>query len=682
MKRRLVDMQYYNPEEMDEDLLLIHEVLEDGTRHYSVINNLNLHFGVLKGEPEKKKYFVKKDELTWYKVPYADKGLEIAKILGYDIKELKKLSGKDFYDAIRNICSDYRLYFADNDITFQERINYYKKNSDQLDPTIKMNICSFDIEVHSDYTFTEYQFAKKIIASRSLDELRKSKKYKETILKLINNNPIMRQVCTLKDENFVNKMLTKESIETYLYNYPTLKYYLVLTANPAFAEDHFEFLKKVIDEYLIEVSYHEKMGFPDEEKAENRIDAISLFSTKHNTMYYYLLNTFIDYSEEFSYIFSNDSDEEEFKEDLRNYLILFNCRIYTINDKKLKEDNKELLDEVTDFLAEYPTKKTNINLIKEYIEKFKGIVPNELLEMKLVYKHFDNEIDLITDFFITLREEIKPNFLVAHNVKFDFLTLYNRIKKYGLDPQDYFNQYDISDGKLPIKYRIDYRAPSYKKDKSYFNVPGLVILDTQLLVAKLMQRERDFSLDALAKDFLNESKFEFDADSITVLYNSNLRHFSYYSCIDTLLVHWLVEKLLLIEQFDSVLTNSYSVWKDYSSKSVYLTNSIKQTLAEKFGLITRVNTRRIDPPIDRSFEGAFVTDPEVVETYGLHDHAYDIDAKAFYPNTIISMNAMTDKLILDMLGSDAYLDYLIMTRMNYGHKYFGLDSPAEIYEEL
>ena len=296
---------------------------------------------------------------------------------------------------------------------------------------------------------------------------------------------------------------------------------------------------------------------------------------------------------------------------------------------------------------------------------------------------------MIKAFFTDIRMKIKPNVLLAHNMFFDVITLYNRLYRYNENPDYWFAQIgyeDLNDDNeiLATDFRIDYKAKNKKQDKSYVKVPGLIILDSLLLVAKTSQRERDFSLNAIAMDFLKESKFEFDAKDITELYTSNIRQFCVYSCLDTFLVDNINEKMDYVGLFQTLLNECRSCWSEYAMKSIFLTNVIKYYLLSEFKLITRNNIADIlnDSDSDEKFEGAFVTSLEKVLTYGLHRYAFDVDATAMYPSCIINNGIMTDNLLLKFEDRDLYRTFLMISKISFAQKYMNGFTIEEIYSRL
>lgn len=696
MGRKLVDMQYH----YDTDSILVHEIV-DGERKYSFIDKPKLYFGVLDTSKEgakpfiekiNKAYFVPAELMKWYNVPYKTRHEKLLEMTGYEKQYIKSLSSEQLRELKKECMANPYLYYADNSIEFQEKINYSRTFKDEIDSSIKLHVCSFDIEVHDFFNTDIFVHVRDNIIEKNCDlSYYLSLNHQNIISNVFNkhrNKLLESSINTLDDiYNFIDSDFVKNTVYQDYYIMRIVPYGIskyVLNESPEnYNRERLQELLNLVYETFHRMDYTTNVGFPDEEVAPSAVDAISLYSDKESKMYMYLVHFPFDTSENCAEKF------EEYHDALKYYLNAMNMKIFINNDKSFRNDNKELVEKINESLTNKPyeridelVKEVELKIGKDKFETIFGFIDLEI-------KTFENEASLLGEFFRDLRFNIQPNVLLAHNVKFDFLTLYNRLYLYyRTNPNLYFSQVGpfFTDSPETItepftaEIRLSHNTTN-KRDNTYFDVPGLVVLDSQSLIAKTSFRERDFSLNAVCRDYLKETKFEYEG-TIQELYRTDTKDFIFYSAIDTLLVHKLNEYLDLVGQFDTIVSNTFSKWSEHPLKSAYITNTIKYEVFQEYNLVTQNNRRKVVNEESDGFEGAYVTDPVECQTYGIHEDVYDGDASSQYPYAIISANTMTDKLIGQFVDIDMYREYLQLDKLQFFSKHFNTDPVETLMEKL
>lgn len=703
MARRLVDCQYFSKE----NFVVIHEIV-DGERNYQIIKDPDFHYYI---EPELKKlkketkYYKLINELERVDCKYADRYNSIAnKIfnkrfddLSFTVdfglsKEKAAELEERYYSKERMLMANHNLYSADDSIEFRTIMEYYEKYKDEIDESIPLNYLFFDIETHSDFRIDYYQELEKLL----LDP----KNYKLTD-EDIDLSPYKDLMETDSEEDFkyiINFYKEKSRKENFL----DARVFLALAGSKMRTinkELVLEFFRAINFENYVNY-FKDNIGFPDETKGNNRIDAISFVDVTKRKLYMYLLNVPEDLvkKDEREYIIN----EKLVQSELFKFIELFSIISYLKNiDKNNEKACKELLDNL-DFLNHIYLKRDELNVnekdkLNELIELAKNVIPNYEKEVKIdvEYKIFDYEKDMILDFFHKLKFEIKPSIIAAHNARFDINTIRNRLEKFGVDFDYEVNQLtELGDEfkRLKTKIKIDYTTMERKKDKTKYEFPGIVMLDTLLLYAKLSSKEKDWSLDAIAKEELNDSKIKYDF-SIQDFYFKDVKLFIKYSAVDTLLLMRLEEKIQFISLFQLILSCSKTNWVNYVYRTSYLTNLIKYEMTRRKDghFILRNNLTFLNPKKEKqkgstkevSYKGAYNTTLDgICDTFGFHKNLFDLDFTAFYPSCAITTNIALDQLLFTTEQKELHNDYIFMSKIGFGCKYFNLPSSDEIYKEL
>lgn len=689
-KRRLVDCQYFP----FKDIVVINEVIEGIGRNYTIIKNPDFYYYV---EPELKtnkkftSYYKNVNELNKVECKYKNRHSSIAKSLGMQFVNDNTIDLN--YELKSKIMLNHNIYSGDDSIEFRVIMDYLNKYKDDIDNTIPIKYMFFDIEVHSD--FNKHVYSELVNIYKSIS---KNKEYEPNLenINLDKYDFIM---------NETDPKIISDHIKEYTHNKDKNAYidykFLVALMNSKFykeidKERVIKYIKTQVNKDVLKF-IHENIGFPDESKALNRVDAISFVDSVERKLYMYLLDTKTDLNEDLTTYINNTNLVTE---DLYNFVELFYLVSYLTNiDKSEKENCKELLDNL-DYLSNvYKGIEIN-NEDKEKISYFITLAKEKIndydkkIKIDIEYKCFKEEKTMILDFFNMIKNIIKPNIIAAHNAKFDILTLKNRLELLGENFNSLINQLDIVDNDLSnidSDIKIDLLTMERKKDKTRYTIPGLVCLDTLLLYAKLSSKEKNWSLDAIVKEELNDSKIPYQYE-IFEFYHKDIKRFIKYSSIDTLLLLRLEEKLKFLDLYQIILFNSRSPWSVYMHKSKTITNLIKYELTNrKDGVfVCRNNLTGLNPKKEKvvgtdtsvGYRGAYNTDTARVKTNGLYQNVFDLDFASFYPNCAITTNLCITNTKFTTPEEEKHNDYMFMSRIGFGNKYLNLPKVDDIIKDL
>lgn len=302
-------------------------------------------------------------------------------------------------------------------------------------------------------------------------------------------------------------------------------------------ENDFGTTKVYID---IEVDGSELMGrFPDPESALAPINVITLVSPQNKTVYSFCL----DY---------NNDQVKNIKEKMNNF----------INELKEKYENG--------------TEKKN-----EICKDFKYDI-----------RFFDREIDLIKDFFNTINYDLKPDFVLAYNASFDFLTIINRIKKLRYDPETICCPKEFPYKKVNLQ--IDYKNQDPCETSHVFEISGWSNwLDQMTIFANLRKSaKRDsYALDAIGSEELGEHKDTVEGD-ISTFHFTNYWKFLLYNIQDTMMLYMLEEKNNDIELLRNISLMTETRISHALKKTVCLRNMFDKIYASK-GLVLSNNHSKL-----------------------------------------------------------------------------------------
>jgi len=419
-------------------------------------------------------------------------------------------------------------------------------------------------------------------------------------------------------------------------------------------------LKKAF--FDIEVDIIDHIGFPDEHEAPCPINMIS---------YEY---------EGKAYLFILENEGESFR--------------------KFKEE------QLNDFIA---------HMIDEYGQKAveKGTFPIPLLD-SLEIRFFEGELDLLVNFFALVNEQ-KPDTLSAYNLKFDFLTIVNRIERMGYKPEAIMVPSELQDV-ARVYYYEDTKNNDWADKTDSATVTGATVFSDQLLafasIRKTMGKRDSYTLDAILEEECGFSKLSLKGKRLKDLPYEDFYYYSHYSLRDTLGLKLLENKNKDLDQLYGLARQTRTRLEKAFTKTVCLRNYAYEVRKHKEILTSNENFGRFEgesPKPKMKFEGAVVADPTLVapvftpalgyDSRYIRDNVIDFDFESLHPSIMkaymIDYNPFLGTLDLDLLDEDDFdpdqpqlktkelIEYMMSDDIiSTANKYFGLPNMDEILEEF
>lgn len=298
----------------------------------------------------------------------------------------------------------------------------------------------------------------------------------------------------------------------------------------------------------IEVDSSEIEGFPDPEKAEAPINTIGLFDEQTYTLH------------SFNLMYEHDGYFEVM-------------------------DNKD-------------------KFIEELREKYRWIEEKLGIEIKYEIYEFNSEIELIQEFFNLINYEIKPDFLSAWNVSYDFCTIHNRILKLGYDPAEI-----MCPEEFPYKYvsyKLDERNqdPSEKND-TYTLTGYTMIVDLMCLYASLTKasgKRESYSLDYIGELETGMTKDVLET-SIKTAHFDNYRQFLTYNIQDVIMLFMIELKTKHLDAIYSLAMMTRTRLDKTMKKTVSIRN-YAELFYRKNGYVMSNNHSKLYPRTGEKIKGA------------------------------------------------------------------------------
>lgn len=214
---------------------------------------------------------------------------------------------------------------------------------------------------------------------------------------------------------------------------------------------------------------------------------------------------------------------------------------------------------------------------QELIETLEERYKDTNLNLKFDIREFDNELDLIQDFFDVINIIEKPDFCLAWNAPFDFTTIINRIKNLGGDPETICCPKELKYKKAWINLDKMHSDPADKTDT--FEIGGYTVwLDQLAIFANLRKsaKEDSYALDYIGGKYLDIHKDKVEGD-IKTFHFVDYKKFLLYNIQDAVMLLQLENKVKDIDLFYQVSVLTETRITHALKKTVCLRN-----LADKF----------------------------------------------------------------------------------------------------
>lgn len=246
------------------------------------------------------------------------------------------------------------------------------------------------------------------------------------------------------------------------------------------------------------------------------------------------------------------------------------------------------------------------------------------------YKQFQSESELLDEFF----SKLMPKFYCVSGWNFtgyDWKYLLNRVDRIKLTYKD-------ENGKTQPMYNKS--SPSQKLlGKNKFPQHRLIV-DYMEIYKKwdriIKVREND-KLDYVGKMAVGIEKIKYPG-SFTDLYEKDFQKFIFYNAVDSILVHYIDQKLnTLLAYLKLAQVSGIEVKKAFSPIWIMEAMMNRKFLERKEVFVHSGN----DEEEQKAFEGAYVKEP----IKGFHNWVTCYDFASLYPNTMMQFNISPETFI-------------------------------------
>lgn len=318
----------------------------------------------------------------------------------------------------------------------------------------------------------------------------------------------------------------------------------------------------------------------------------------------------------------------------------------------LRNNKNPLIKELEDNLKDF---------IKEITHEFK-----EELGVELTYHiaFFDDELELIRTVF-DLINTLKPNFILGWNFSFDMLTIINRIKKLGGNPEDIIGHSEFQEN-AKVFYHKDRNALDEKLRRDWSVITSYSQYQCQLIMYATLRKnfsklKGGYSLENVSNTECGVGKLNYRkySNSLANLPYDNYRIFVKYNIRDVIAQKKIEDKVHDVDNFFfSALSNCTRFAKIYN-ETVFLKNKFTYEYYKK-GLIMGNNQNTnygsfyedeetvSNDENNEKFDGALVGDPLLNTEEGIiinghrsskvFDNVVDFDLESLYPSIIMAHN--------------------------------------------
>ena len=319
----------------------------------------------------------------------------------------------------------------------------------------------------------------------------------------------------------------------------------------------------------------------------------------------------------------------------------------------LRNPNNPLIQQFENELA---TGKFTVNDIKKFVEEkvggWKQKIRFKLDKTDYKIKFFDNEIQLLVEFFKDVHT-YKPDFIMSYNGSaFDIEYIIQRIYKLGYEPADI-----MCDQTWPIKIVKNYIDQKNINDTpergDYTFISGVTTWIDQMIQYASRRKAKFASLGSIKLDDigLREAKvrkldYHHITKNIAMLPWLDYKTFFLYNLFDVVVQKCIETKCNDLEYiFSKCIVNNTSYRKGHR-QTIYLINRMKKEFY-KLNYIIGNNANKWNEEPEK-FLGALVHDPLHTSDYSkmkingvpiwICDNLQDYDYKSLYPSIIIEFN--------------------------------------------
>lgn len=311
------------------------------------------------------------------------------------------------------------------------------------------------------------------------------------------------------------------------------------------------------------------------------------------------------------------------------------CLITLIDEKAMKAYTFILRNAKNALLTDF---EKDTESFKTYMKEKTSETDNLNMDFELLY--YDDEVDLIIDFFKKVHE-IDPDYCAAWNASFDFQTLMNRLERllkekskkdkninpyydtreYMCDSKylDHVNERGANIHVTPKAYYSKGRERQGIRTDTFVVVDGINWIDQMLTYESIHisgGKLDSYKLDYVANVELGKEKLPYGpGETIRNLLYKNTKRFVEYNIRDVLLLLLIEEKTLDINTLQKLADITVTRREKAFKKSIAITNYVaKYALEQNLVMSTNKNTDYGDSAESAFYESQFTNTKDVIET--------------------------------------------------------------------
>ena len=230
-----------------------------------------------------------------------------------------------------------------------------------------------------------------------------------------------------------------------------------------------------------------------------------------------------------------------------NAISYINDGDHSINIFLLRNEKNPLIEEFEKEVASGKIHKELQDFIIQSVSP-KLAAQYVMLDFKINFYFYDEEIRLIQDFFLLVNKH-EPDFLIAWNMAFDIPYIHQRIINLGYNAADIMCHKSIEKQFRTAAYYIDTRAAEFAERGDFYDISShTVYLDQLIHFASRRKGQKaldSYKLDDIGYEIAKIHKLDYShiTTSISKLPYLNYKVFVFYNVIDTIVQKGIEEKV-------------------------------------------------------------------------------------------------------------------------------------------
>lgn len=327
----------------------------------------------------------------------------------------------------------------------------------------------------------------------------------------------------------------------------------------------------------------------------------------------------------------------------------------------------------------------NVEFELERVEEMKALLKNELsTDFEYEFVFFDTELELLIAFFNDMNYRFNPDYALAWNMKFDLLTMINRLILLKADPVQIISHKDYPDQYKTCFFKKDTLHGKASERNDTFTISSMIsYVDPLLLFAQIRKglgERESYRLNDIAMEELGEGKLDYSEEGdLASLIDKDFFKFVYYNIKDVYLLVKLEQKNQDVDMVHAIA----EITKTRVDKAFKKTISLKMFAYEFYlnkGFVMGNNANMSydnssynNTDGDTNFKGAIVLDPANINAEGItiieglknlriFGLSCDFDYSSLYPSIILCNNldgttikykiVFDDKAVVDLKKTD------------------------------